>query len=122
MPTTSACQPPRDELRHAAQRFYLRHQGEHLSPDRKRLIGRCVQHLSEAFGVSQRAAEDAALLAFAEHEARDLAAYIDLDRSTSYAVIVADPARGKRLVLTARDLLELARQRGTAAVAAHASG
>ncbi|GIX39020.1 MAG: hypothetical protein KatS3mg128_0069 [Silanimonas sp.] len=97
-------------LHDSALRFFLSHQGEHLSHDRVRLLGRCVGHLSDTFGVSQRAAEDAALLALAEFEGRGQHAYIDVDRCTSFAVFVTDPDSGLRWMLTARDLAAFARQ------------
>lgn len=94
-------------LHESALCFYARHQGEHLAPDRKRLIERCAEHLSDTFDASMRAAEDTALRAWGEIESRGQRCYIDLDRSTSYAVFVQDPDTGVRKVFTVNDLVAL---------------
>ena len=56
-------------------------------------------------------AEDAAIRAFGEHESRGQRCYVDLDRSTAYAVFVADPTTGMRRVFTVADLVAMIPER-----------
>lgn len=89
--------------------FLEQHHAEHLSHDRHRLIERCITHLMEVQDLSASTAEDIALQAIGERESRDRREYIDLDRTTSYAVFLYDPLIGRKRVFTVADLMRLVR-------------
>ena len=90
-------------LHTAAISYLLAHQGEHLHPDRHRLVGRCADHLMES-GISRDTATTISLQALGEVQARATLAHVDMTRSTSYAVFVVDPVSRKTVCFTAADL------------------
>lgn len=94
-------------LHESALRFYARNQGQHLVADRKKLIERCTDHISFTFNATALAAEDIALRAFGEFESRGERCYVDISRSTAYAVFVTDPETGIRRVFTVADLVAM---------------
>lgn len=98
-----------DPIRDSAQRFFGQHLGEHLASHRQQLVDRCARYLLDTYRVSRARAEEVALQTLGEVEARGCPAYIDLARSTSYTAFVVDPTTRQTLVLTAADLLTMAR-------------
>ena len=96
-------------LHTAAIGYLLAHQGEHLHPDRHRLVGRCADHLMES-GISRDTATTISLQALGEVQARATSAHVDMTRSTSYAVFVVDPVSRKTVCFTAADLVRMARE------------
>lgn len=92
-----------------AMTFIPQHQAQHLEHDRRLLIERCVAHLIDAAGVSASTAEDATLQAIGEIESRCRREYIDLTRTTAFAVFVHDPVSGRKRVFTVADLMGLVR-------------
>lgn len=98
-----------DDLHAMAMTFLMRHEAEHLDRDRHLLVARCVQHLVESACVSADTAEDVALQAIGEIESRHRREYVDLARTTSFAVFVHDPVSGRKRVFTVADLMALVR-------------
>ncbi|MGN6654750.1 MAG: hypothetical protein ACTHJ9_05360 [Rhodanobacter sp.] len=96
-------------LHQAAVDFLLAHQAEHLSPDRRLLIHRCIEHLYENQLATRLRAEVVTLQALGDIASRSTGVTVDLDHTTSYAVFVTDPTTGKRVCFTAQDLLRLSR-------------
>jgi len=92
-----------------AMTFIAQHQAQHLEHDRRLLVQRCVSYLIDAAGVSGSTAEDAALQAIGEIESRCRREYIDLTRTTAFAVFVHDPISGRKRVFTIADLMALVR-------------
>ena len=101
-------------LHNAAIRYLLTHQGEHLHPDRQRLVARCADHLMES-GISADTANTITLQALGEVHARATTAHVDMTRSTSYAVFVVDPVSKKTVCFTAADLVRMAREQARSA-------
>ena len=98
-----------DTLHRAAVAYLLAHQGQHLSCDRALLANRCIQHLQHHHATTRVVAEVAALQALGDLASRATGVHVDLDKTTSYAVFLVDPASGKRVCFTATDLLRLSR-------------
>jgi hypothetical protein len=96
-------------LHQAAVDFLLAHQAEHLSPDRRLLIERCIAHIHTDHGATRTVAEVTTLQALGDIASRSTGVTVDLDHTTSYAVFVTDPTTGKRVCFTAQDLLRLSR-------------
>jgi hypothetical protein len=94
-------------LHYAALAFIAKHQGEHLSPDRRLLIDRCVAHLVQTEWLSSREAEIVTLQAFGELESRNCRAYVDMSLTTSHAVFIRDPRTARMRVFTVAELIEL---------------
>lgn len=99
----------RDTLHQAAVTFLMAHQAEHLSCDRQLLVDRCIEHIRLVGPATRAVAEVATLQALGDIASRSTGAHVDLDKTTSYAVFVTDPASGKRACFTATDLLRLSR-------------
>ncbi|HZH44280.1 MAG TPA: hypothetical protein VEY50_09385 [Lysobacter sp.] len=95
----------------AAQRFYARHEAEHLDHDSDRLIDRCSAYLVETFGMPERAARLAAMEVRAEQQTRGVAAIVDVDRSNARMVIVRDLDTDAVAMVTVSELLQLVRLR-----------
>lgn len=91
----------------AALGFLERHQGEHLSSDRARLLDRCTTFLTSYLAVGQELAEETAIQAYGEIEARKAGCYIDMSRTTSCVLFVTDKHTGSRIALTIPDLLSM---------------
>lgn len=96
-------------LHQAAVDFLLAHHGEHLTPDRRMLIERCIEHIRTDHAATREVAEVVTLQALGDIASRSTGVNVDLDRTTSYAVFVVDPTTGKRVCFTAQDLLRLSR-------------
>jgi hypothetical protein len=96
-------------LHQAAVDFLLAHHGEHLTPDRRMLIERCIEHIRTEHAATRAFAEVTTLQALGDIASRSTGAHVDLDKTTSYAVFVTD-THGKRVVFTAQDLLRIARE------------
>jgi hypothetical protein len=94
-------------LHQAAVDFLLAHQAEHLSPDRRLLIERCIAHIHTDHGATRTVAEVTTLQALGDIASRSTGAHVDMDSTTSYAVFVTDNT-GRRVVFTAQDLLRIA--------------
>lgn len=92
-----------------AMTFIAQHQAQHLEHDRRLLVQRCVAYLVDAADVSVSTAKDAALQAVGEIESRCRREYIDLTRTTAFAVFVHDPVSGRKRVFTVADLMALVR-------------
>jgi hypothetical protein len=92
-----------------AMTFIAQHQAQHLEHDRRLLVERCVTYLINSAGVSASTAEDAALQAIGEIESRCRREYVDLTRTTAFAVFVHDPVSGRKRVFTIADLMALVR-------------
>ncbi len=99
----------KEKLCKVALAFLIKHQAEHLSRDRRFLVKRCIEHLIDIAQVSACTAEDIALQAIGELESCGRREYIDLVRTTSYAVFVYDPLTGRKRVFTVADLMKLVR-------------
>lgn len=89
--------------------FLKQHQGEHLTPDRRLLVERCVTHLIHTVAVSTATAEDVTLQALSELDSRHRREFVDLARTTAFAVFVQDPLTGRKRVFTLADLMKLVR-------------
>jgi hypothetical protein len=98
-----------DDLHAAAMTFLVRHDAEHLHHDRRLLVDRCVRHLVDTACVSMDTAEDVVLQTVGEIESRHRREYVDLSRTTSFAVFVHDPVSGRKRVFTVADLMALVR-------------
>jgi hypothetical protein len=94
-------------LLHSAASFIVAHQPEHL--DSEQLVKRCCAHLMATAGITENAAQHYAMHALADLQAKHVPAYFDISHSTSYVVRVIDPASGHAYVLTASDVLQMAR-------------
>lgn len=92
-----------------AMTFLEQHQGAHLTPDRRLLVERCITHLIETTAVSAATAEDVALQAMGEVDSRHRREFVDLTRTTAFAVFVHDPLTGRKRVFTVADLMRLVR-------------
>lgn len=99
----------RDTLHQAAITFLMAHHAEHLSADRQLLVDRCIEHIRLVGPATRVVAEVATLQALGDIASRSTGAHVDLDKTTSYAVFITDPASGKRACFTATDLLRLSR-------------
>jgi hypothetical protein len=97
------------DLHTIAMTFLKRHEAEHLERDRHLLIERCVSHLTDVAGVSSDTAEDVVLQTVGEIESRHRREYVDLARTTAFAVFVHDPVSGRKRVFTVADLMALVR-------------
>ena len=95
---------PQSPVYSRAIEFLERHQGEHLAADQHRLFTRCVYHLVDHAGLDSREARRVTLQAAGELSARGRREYIDLDSTTSYALVVAD-AQGTKTCYTLGELL-----------------
>lgn len=100
-----------DLIHNSALAFYHRNHAQHLR-GRKKLIERCSDHISDTYGPPALRAEDVALRAFGEFEAKGEKCYIDIDRSTAHGVFVHDPVTGIRRYFTVGDLVALVRVPG----------
>jgi hypothetical protein len=80
-----------DPLYSLAVEFLQRHQDEHLTPDRHRLVTRCAYHLLDRTNTTLDKAQDAARQALGELASRDCQSYINLDLTTSYALFINGP-------------------------------
>jgi hypothetical protein len=100
---------PHADLHTMAMTFLMRHEAEHLHHDRRLLVERCVRHLVELACVSADTAEDVVLQCVGEIESRDRREYVDLSRTTAFAVFVHDPVSGRKRVFTVADLMALVR-------------
>ncbi|CAE6848343.1 hypothetical protein R75465_07039 [Paraburkholderia aspalathi] len=94
-------------LHYTALAFIAKHQGEHLAPDRRLLIDRCIAHLVETEWLSSREAEIVTLQAFGELESRNCKAYVDMSLTTSHAVFIRDPRTARMRVFTVSELIDL---------------
>lgn len=97
-----------DILRDAATRWYHQHLGEHLHRDRALAAQRCASHLINEWGANAIRARDLSLQVLGSVESRASGAYIDVDRTTSHMLFLIDPARNRRVALTATDLAHIA--------------
>lgn len=86
--------------------FLQAHQGEHLAPDQHLLVSRCITQVIDKANASYETAKDATLQAFGELSARGRREYIDMNRTTSYALFIVD-ATGERRAYTLAELLRL---------------
>jgi hypothetical protein len=93
-PMHKAMQP--NPLYTLAIEFLQRHQDEHLTPDRPRLITRCAYHLIDRAQARLDEATDVARQAFGELTAGTCRSYINLDLTTSYALFINGPDGKKR--------------------------
>lgn len=108
-----------DNIPHnAALGFYARNSAQHLSANRKALIERCTDHISDTYNLPIDRAEDVALRAFGEFESKGERCYIDIDRSTAHGVFVHDPVTGIRRYFTVGGLVALVRVTAPPALAA----
>ena len=100
---------PKEEanLHYTALAFIGKHQGEHLAPERRLLIDRCIAHLVETEWLSSREAEIVTLQAFGELESRKCSAYVDMSLTTSHAVFIRDPRTARMRVFTVAELIDL---------------
>lgn len=98
-----------DTLRAAATRWYDLHLGEHLHRDRTLAAARCTEHLINVWNADAALATTLSLQVLGTIESRSTGAYIDIDRSTSHALFLVDPATGWRVMLSAVDVVRLAR-------------
>ncbi len=98
-----------DLIRDTARRFITLHIGEHLHRDRCHLVDRCAKRLTETWEISHERAVQVSVQMLGEVEAKGSPAYVDLNRTTSHAVFVSDPANNRVVVFTAADLLAMAR-------------
>lgn len=89
----------------AAISFLQTHSGEYDQLDNQNLMTRTICHLVGK-GPSYTAAKTIALQAFAELSARGKRAYIDCDRTTSYALFLMDN-NGNETVYTLPELLDI---------------
>jgi hypothetical protein len=89
----------------AAINFLQSYIGKHDQPDDHNLMTRTICHLVSK-GPSYTAAKTIALQAFAELMARGKRAYIDCDRTTSYALFLMDN-NGNETVYTLPELLDI---------------
>lgn len=101
-----------NNLHEVAIGYLLAHQGEHLSPDRQRLVDRCTDHLRSVAveTCTAAAAQLITLKALGEIEARGNAVHIDLTQTTSYTAFVVDPVTRERYAFTAAQLVRIARE------------
>lgn len=99
-----------DILHAAAMRWYGDHLAEHLAHDRALAVMRCTAWLLEGQVTDASTARVTALRALGAVEARANGAHIDIDRTTSHAVFLIDPASGREFAFTAHDLVQLARR------------
>lgn len=83
--------------------FLQRHQDEHLIGQQEHLISRCVEHLVATAEVSAETAHIVAMQALGDIGSRRRRHYIDLSRSTSFALFLVD-GQGKRHAYTIADL------------------
>jgi hypothetical protein len=98
------------EIHHAALSFLAKHESSHLHHDERRLlIDRCMQHLTDTFDTSRDTAEVVTLQAFGEHESRTCRAFVDMTLTTSFTVFVRDPDSGLMRVFPVSGLLALCR-------------
>src|SRR4051794_34274374 len=96
---------PEQNLHLLALAFLEQHQAEHLTPNRRLLVERCVSYLIDTAEVSAHTAEDAVLQALGEIESRQHREFVDLSRTTAFAVFIQDPLTGCKHVLTVADLM-----------------
>lgn len=95
---------------HEVAVFFLDRQIEGpVAQQRSKLINRCISHLVDTADISLGTAEDIALQAFAEIEARTTDFAVDLVRTTPHAVFIVDPRTGIQRCFTIGELLELPR-------------
>jgi hypothetical protein len=99
----------RDTLHQAAVTFLMAHHAEHLSCDRQLLADRCIEHIRLIGPATRVDAAVVTLQAMGDITSRSTGAHLDLDKTTSYAVFITDPASGKCACFTATDLLRLSR-------------
>jgi len=88
--------------------FLQDHQDEYLSPDRQLLVDRCIEHLLETACVSTDTAHTVTLQALGELSACHSKVSIDCTRTTSFTLFMKDED-GEAIILTASDLVELAK-------------
>lgn len=100
--------PAAPDPEQSARLFAARHAGEHLQRDYRLLIQRTAAHLQQTFELSAETANEEACRAVAEQMAAGCEAYIDIDNSTAYCVLVRIPGRGRTFVISLGELLEAA--------------
>lgn len=77
-----------------------------LWQDRWASMANCIDHLMNTHEMSERAAELATIQAYADLEATNRSAHIDIDASTSHVVILRDED-GRPVVFTVADLMNV---------------
>lgn len=103
-----------DQAVTAAHRFYGLHAAEHLARDHQRLVDRCGRHLADLFGLPASRATDIAMQVAGEIDSGHADGFIDHERSTSSCVVLRDTAFNRVHMVSARELLALARNRAAA--------
>lgn len=100
--------PTDDAARGMAELWYSEHLAQHLSPDHGMAAKRCAAFLLGE-GVEAHRAQTIALQALGWIEHGDGGAFVDTDRTTSYAVFLVDPVTGREFAITAEALAQHAR-------------
>lgn len=72
-------------------------------------MANCIHHLMATHDISERAAELTTIQAYADLEATNRSAHIDIDASTSHVVILRDED-GSPVVFTVADLMNVVTQ------------
>lgn len=93
----------------AALAFIQQNHAQHLSADRALLVNRCAEHLQQTSDIPASKAARISAQALGEFESRGYSGYVDLDASTSYAIVIRDPDSGGAYAFTAASLMQLAR-------------
>lgn len=106
----------RDRAQFCALVFIQKNASQHLESDRALLINRAIAHLVKILEITSSNAERAVCRALAEHESRSQRAYIDINESTAFAVVVRDPLTNCNRVFTVADLMRLVRTPALAAM------
>lgn len=88
-----------------AANFIAKHQGEHLSADRIKLIGRCIDHLMATLSLSRQTATVAALQAYAETQADVSRWRIDPALSTPVCLFLFNSDTGEQRIFFAPHFL-----------------
>lgn len=97
---------PISNLYTLAINFLQQHKDEHLDPARPLLVERCTSHLIDAGGASFIDANDTSLQALGELDSRGRPEYVDMDKTTSFALFLND-REGRQRVFTIAALMDL---------------
>jgi Cu/Ag efflux pump CusA len=89
---------------HSAAAEWLLRNG--LSLNRDKAIEACTAHLIDSLEVSESTASQAALQALADIECAGQEAWIDVDASTAYVVVIRRP-NGRSIACTVKDLIRV---------------
>ncbi len=97
------------DLFKVAMDFLIQHQAAHLERDQSLLIQRCITHVVDTGSISKNTAEDVTMQAFCEMQSRHQRPYIDLTRTSSFALFIHDPVTAHRHVFSVETLMGLVR-------------